>query len=84
MAKSIIITLMDEKKTFSYDLEVPADLDGDKLTDDIVQTIISFNPDLTYRTMNSCIYIPKINKVIESKDTLEGLGVFNGDYLIIR
>ena len=84
MAK-IIITLTDEKESFAYDLELPTDLENEKLIDDIIQTIISYNPDLMYQTMRTKLYVPKLNmKEMKNDETLEDLGVFNGDYLIIR
>ncbi|MCH5314365.1 MAG: hypothetical protein J1E81_00520 [Eubacterium sp.] len=81
----VIITLTDEKMSFAYDLELPADLEYEKVIDDIVQTIISFNPDLMYQTMKTKLIIPKLNmREMQNGETLENLGVFNGDYLIIR
>ena len=81
----IIITLTDEKKSFAYDLELPTDLENEKLIDDIVQTIISYNPELMYQTMNTKLYVPKLNmREINKDETLDDLGIFNGDYLIIR
>lgn len=83
--KKIIVTLTDNRNTFSYDLELPTDLDYDNLFDDIVQTIISYNPSLMFQTMKSKLVIPKLNmKQMQSGETLEALGVFNGDYLVIK
>lgn len=81
----VIVTLTDEKNSFSYDLELPTDLELDNLIDDIVQTIISYNPGLMFQTMKSKLIIPKLNmKEMQSGETLESLGVFNGDYLVIK
>ncbi|MDD6526560.1 MAG: EsaB/YukD family protein [Oscillospiraceae bacterium] len=81
----VIITLEDEKKSFSYDLELPTNLEYEKLIDDIVQTIISYNPDLMYQTNEVRLMIPKLNMAaMRDGETLEQLGVLNGDYLIIR
>ncbi|MGN1419676.1 MAG: EsaB/YukD family protein [Acutalibacteraceae bacterium] len=81
----VIITLEDEKKSFAYDLELPTDLEYDKLIDDIVQTIISYNPDLMYQTNKTKLFIPKLKmKEMKSGETLDELGIFNGDYLIIQ
>lgn len=83
MSNKIIITLTDAEKTFYYDLEVPVDLEGFKLTDDVVQTIISYNPSLLYRKFESKLFIPKLRRYLSDSETLEERGVFNGDYLII-
>lgn len=80
----IIVTLTDVNKSFMYDLELPIDLEYEKLFDDIIQTIISYNPDLHYQTMNSKLIVPKLMmKEMQSGQTLESIGVFNGDYLLI-
>ena len=80
----IIITLTDAKNSFMYDLELPTDLEYEKLLDDIIQTIISYNPDLAYQTMKSKLFVPKLMmKEMQNGQTLESIGVFNGDYLVI-
>lgn len=84
MPNKIIITLTDADKTFCYDLEVPVDLEGVKLVDDIVQTIISYNPSLLYGKFESKLFIPKNRRYLSDNETLEQRGVFNGDYLIIK
>lgn len=81
---NIIVTLTDEKNTFTYDLEVPIDLEYEKLVDDIAQTIFSYNPDLLYCGIKGTITVPKLSMYQMSKgDTLDSIGVFNGDYIII-
>lgn len=81
----VIITLQDDNNSFAYDLELPTDLEFEKLIDDIVQTIISYNPNLFYQTMKTSLIIPKLEmKKMQNGETLEQLGVYNGDYLIIR
>lgn len=80
----IIITLTDIKNSFMYDLELPIDLEYEKLIDDIIQTIISYNPDLAYQTMKTKLFVPKLMmKEMQNGETLESIGVFNGDYLVI-
>lgn len=80
-----IVTLKDERESFAYDLELPTDLEYEKLIDDIVQTIISYNPELLYQTLKTRLIIPKLGmKEMQMGETLEQLGVFNGDYLIIK
>lgn len=80
----IIITLTNRINAFSYDLEAPTDLECHKLIDDIVQTIISYNPDLSYNPNKSKLFLPKLNSYISPYQTLEDAGVYNGDYLIIE
>ena len=80
----IIVTLTDINHSFMYDLELPTDLVYEKLIDDIIQTIISYNPDLAYNTSASKLIIPKLMmKEMQIGETLESAGIFNGDYLII-
>ncbi len=81
----IIITLTNPNRSFEYDLEVPNDLECEKLIDDIIQTIICYNPELMYTTLQSNLYIPKAHmRKLQTGETLEQAGVFNGDYLIIE
>lgn len=80
----IIVTLTDIKNSFMYDLELPTDLEYEKLIDDIVQTIISYNPDLAYQTMKTKLSIPKLMmREMTAGETLDSVGIFNGDYLVI-
>lgn len=81
----IIITLTNKKRNFEYDLEVPVDLEYKNLIDDIIQTVISFNPDLRFIPAKSRLIIVKHNFLeMHDGDTLESLGVFNGDYLLLE
>ena len=80
----IIVTLSDDE-TFEFDLEVPADLESEKLIDDIIQTIVSFDPDLTYDKRSSALLIPKMGmSEIKNGQTLRQAGIVNGDYLILK
>lgn len=79
----IIITLTDSNQTFAYDLEVPTDLEYEALLDDIVQTIISYNPDLTYQPTRCRLHIPKLGRMMQNGETPESVGLWNGDYLSI-
>ena len=81
----IIVTVTDRQASFSYDLEVPSDLEFEKLIDDIVQTLMSYNPDLMFHTMKTSLYIPKLKmKKMEKGESLDSIGVFSGDYLVIE
>lgn len=80
----VIITLRDARNSFSYDLELPTDLKYENLIDDLVQTIISYNPSLMFQASRVRLIIPRINMTeMKNGETLEMLGVLNGDYLLI-
>lgn len=81
----VIVTLRDDKNSFSYDLELPIDLEFDNLMDDIVQTITAYNPNLMFRTSETKLVFPKLMmREMQSGETLEDLGILNGDYLVIK
>lgn len=81
----VIVTLWDDKNSFSYDLELPTDLEFDNLIDDIVQTIIAYNPEVMFRTAETKLIIPKLMmREMRSGETLKDLGILNGDYLVIK
>lgn len=83
--RKVIVTLRNDRNSFSYDLELPTDLEFDNLMDDIVQTVIAYNPEVLFKTAETKLIIPKLGmREMQSGETLEDLGVLNGDYLMIK
>ena len=81
----IIVTLTDRMNSFEYDVEVPTDLIYEELVDDIAQTIMAYNPSLIFKTMKTSLIIPKLGmKKMNQGETLDQIGVLNGDYVIIE
>lgn len=81
---NITVTVSDKNQSFMYDMQVPTDLEFEKLVDDLVQAIIGCNPALAYQPQRTRIFIPKLMmREMTYGETLEDLGVFNGDYLLI-
>lgn len=82
--KQLIITVVDIKTGRQYDVQVPAELELEKLLDDIVQTLISYEPELSYSIGDTVLYCPRKGCVLEETSTLKREGIRNGDYLILN
>lgn len=80
----IIVTVVDLKASRQYDVEVPTDLELEKLLDDIVQTLICYEPELSYSLNRTVLYSPKKGKNLDSSKNLKEEGIWNGDYLILN
>ncbi|MBE6572789.1 MAG: hypothetical protein E7652_00170 [Ruminococcaceae bacterium] len=81
--KSIIVTLTDERRSFSYDLELRCDRKIEKLKLDIAEVLCGCNPDLYIETSKMALFVPRKQRLIGDKETLEEAGVWNGDYIHI-
>lgn len=82
--KSIIVTMTNEKQDYYYDVEIPVDLEAEKLLDDIVQTLNGYNPSLYLQIFHSELVCERTGRVVEGDMTAEQAGVRNGDFLIVR
>ncbi len=80
---SIIVTLTDKNRSFLYDLEVPSELEVDKLKDDIVEALNGYNPSLFLKTAGVELLCNRSGRQLLSEDTLESAGVWNGDYITV-
>lgn len=81
--KDIIVTITNKSKDFLYDIEVPVELEIDKLKDDIVEALNGYNPELFLNTASIGIFCNRINRMLDSGETLHSAGVWNGDYITI-
>lgn len=82
--KQLIVTVLDLKARRQYDVQVPAELELEKLLDDIVQTVISYEPELSYSLGETVLYSPRKGCVLEASSNLKREGIRNGDYLILN
>lgn len=82
--KQLIVTVVDKKMGRAYDVQVPAELEIDKLLDDIVQTVIGCEPELSYSLGETVLYSPRKGCVLEASSNLKREGIRNGDYLILN
>lgn len=80
----IIVTVVDLKAGRQYDVEVPIELELEKLLDDIVQTLICYEPELSYSLSGTVLYSPRKGKILDSFSSLKAEGIRNGDYLILN
>lgn len=79
----IIITVSDKLSGTEYDVEVPNDLECEKLLDDIIQALTGANPQLHWDLYTSVLESPKLKKALNPRKTLSEEGIWNGDFLYI-
>ena len=80
----IIVTVVDLKAGRQYDVEVPLELELEKLLDDIIQTLICYEPELSYSLSRTVLYSPRKGKILDPSSCLKAEGIRNGDYLILN
>lgn len=78
----VMVTLRDEGHTFAYDLELPYEMEAERLIGQIVQALHAYNHHLTLSP--SCkLYLPHERQVLRPCESLAQAGVHNGDYLVL-
>lgn len=82
--KNIIVTVRNAEKNNSYDLEIPVDLEGEKLLDDIVQTLNGCDSSLYLQAVRSELICERTGRRLEGTQTAEESGIRNGDFITIR
>ncbi len=82
--EEVIVTVMDEKNHFNYDVEVPVNLAGEKLLDDMVETLNGYNPSLYLNANRLEMVCLRLDRVIGYSQTFEECGVWNGDHIVLR
>lgn len=80
----IIVTVVDLKAGRQYDVEVPLELELEKLLDDIIQTLICYEPELSYSLNGTVLYSPRKGKILDPSSSLKAEGIRNGEYLILN
>lgn len=80
----IIITARDRKTGLDFDVEVPNDLEADKLLDDLIQALMGADPNLFWDLYSTRLLNPKTGREIAPDRTLREEGIWNGDYLLIQ
>ncbi|MCM1244439.1 MAG: EsaB/YukD family protein [Roseburia sp.] len=82
--KNIIVTVRSKEKGYSYDLEIPIDLEAEKLLDDIVQTLNGCDPSLYLQAVCSELVCERTGRKLENMQTAEEAGIRNGDFITLR
>lgn len=81
--KNLIVTVGDSFSGRKFDLEVPADVESEKLLDDILETLRGYAPELQWRISEVTLWAQRLGRVLKPGETLEQAGVWNGDYLYL-
>lgn len=82
--ENMIVTVRNENRSYSYDLEIPNDLQTEKLLDDIVQTLNGCDSSLYLQAVRSELICERTGRKLEDSQTAEEAGVRNGDFLTLR
>lgn len=82
--ENIIVTVTDKAGHFSYDLEISTKLEMKKLLNDIVEALNGFNTELFLNPLRYEVICVRTNHAIDSEETLEDAGIWNGDILILK
>lgn len=78
----IMVTLRDENGTFAYDLELPYDMEAERLTEQIVRALGAYNRKLRF-TGSEGLYAPRLRRRLRPCETMEQVGLQNGEYLVL-
>lgn len=81
--ESIIITVTNQSKSYLYDLEVPINVTLSKLKSDIIDAMNGHNPSLRLNATDVTLFCNRLGCKLHSDETLESVGVWNGDYITI-
>ena len=81
--KHIIVTISDKKQNFSFDMEVPVDLAGRRLMEDIGEVIGTYHPQIHLSELYHCLYLNRIGRVLADEESLAQAGVQRGDYITL-
>lgn len=82
--KQIIVTVRNESGDYAYDMEIPVDLEAEKLLDDIVQTLNGCDPSLYLQTGHYELFCERKGQALDGERTAEEAGVRNGDFIVLR
>ena len=80
---SIIVTVTDALKCYSYDIEVPTNVSADRLKRDIVEALNGYNSYLLLKADFIELYCDRLGRNLEVDETFESAGVWNGDYITL-
>ena len=78
---SIIVTITNKEKGFYQDIEVPVQVNIQKLKDDIIDCLNAYTSSFDFPKHGVKIFHDRNQCFIEDTNTLEEAGVWNGDYI---
>lgn len=78
----VMVTLRDEGHTFAYDLELPYEMEAERLIGQIAEALHAYNHNLTLST-DGKLYFPHERQLLRPWESLSQAGVHNGDYLVL-
>ena len=79
----LIVTVGDSFSGRKFDLEVPKDVESEKLLDDSLETLRGYAPELQWRISEVALWDRRLGRMLKPGETLEEAGVWNGDTLYL-
>lgn len=81
--RNIIVTVTDKYNRFAYDVEVPVDQPGMKVTEDVLEVLNECSPELNLNALYHCLHLSRLDRYLKDEETLAQAGVWNGDYITV-
>ncbi len=82
--QNMIVTIRNREGSFQYDIEIPTDLNGEKLTDDVMEALNGLRPELCYSPMHHGLFLNRLGRFLQKDETMAQSGIRNGDYITIE
>ncbi len=80
--KNVIITVTDREQSFSYDVEFPPDIRGDRLTAFMFEALHELDPSVEYDGRSCGLYLQRAKHFVNSHQTFAEAGGRNGDIVL--
>lgn len=80
--KTIMISVTDSEKRFSYDLEIPVGLPVGKLKADMMEALNGQRDWHGLPADGTALFCARLGRTLRETETAEEAGVWNGDELI--
>lgn len=81
---NIIITVIDEYDSFSFDMEIPSTVPMDLVIEQLIGNLSLLNPSYPFYHKRWSFICSRTNQKISNYSTAQECGIWNGDYLIMK
>ena len=84
MRPFLIVSISDDKKEFSCDIEVPTDLPVSRLAADIREVLAAYAPEIGAKRLAGELYCTRLERSLQGTETFGTAGLRMGDTIVIR
>ena len=81
--ENIIITIQDQNKNFSLDMEIPTSVPMGLVTEKMIANLSLLYPSYPFYQTSWTITSGRTNRRVNMSNTAEECGIWNGDYLVL-